>query len=676
MASRTFAQRKSECLAPPVADDPVATRRLREECESRLRKSIQDEFRQKQLAKMKSALCAKREATPDLACRKDETLPQVFESLCIQDCQTRLPRALHAYISGCSVKDLCQTQPSSEFMQSLAVACGAGAVSQGKKKWNEIPALSELPQKAYELAKSVNDFRFPEPKAMSSMAVETSKHVIPQGWAALKRASHYSIHDLLQFALAKSADAMPSSQDLEKMIDQSLSVSRAAYQCLTPKKAFQAVCYVGLAATVEAGKEAVGRKGLGAVSAILKAEKIEAEAMRLLSEGLEADGIPESVLKLIGGAKKSFQELPNTSSFELPSGFKKVISQHGIAALREKYGSGKGLEFQISNYYPDGGAAGARMGERVQAQFVQKTLKEIFPDATFANGIVRRDTAEEYAKWKAANPGKKKVFLNITDSAEWNEKFPGYTLEMSVLKSANPGTGALPHKALRPVLGIPEDDFVVSIYAQLPGGGLKNQQEYVPSAKAMIEQLMKSGKTPDIVFLSAGGKQMMAGTMLKDEWKDVGYEVVKLSEFASIEKKKGVKLLVVNDLAGKMPYVYNTSDLAIVSGPINMFEPINSGAKTVFFDNPRIVGTYGASTFKAMADTAEATGGAGRIKTLSELPGEAEKLLGSHAAVTPPYLAKAAPGGSSAADSYLSDLEEKLELAMKRTNELETGAGK
>jgi hypothetical protein len=178
------------------------------------------------------------------------------------------------------------------------------------------------------------------------------------------------------------------------------------------------------------------------------------------------------------------------------------------------------------------------------------------------------------------------------------------------------------------------------------GGADQNLQ---PSALALIQALQKE-KVPKIIFLSHGGSSKMTLPNLS-EYSSLGYELHNLSALDHVDLSRG-KHIFINDLSGKMPYLYNVSDLAVVVGPINLFEPLSSGTKTLFFDNPEVIGQYHPQAFSQMKAAAIGSDGGFSAKDLREFSALLKPVTESKRPITPPYL--------KSADLFLSHLQDIL----------------
>jgi hypothetical protein len=224
---------------------------------------------------------------------------------------------------------------------------------------------------------------------------------------------------------------------------------------------------------------------------------------------------------------------------------------------------------------------------------------------------------------------------------------------MPIIKPANPGMAEVQHGAYRKGLGIPSDSYVVSLYMKDVNGGA--DQNLTPSALALIQGLQKE-KAPQIIFLSHGGSSKMSLPNLS-EYSSLGYELHNLSALDHVDLSRG-KHIFINDLSGKMPYLYNVSDLAVVVGPINLFEPLSNGTKTLFFDNPEVLGQYHPQAFSKMKAQAIESGGGFSAKDLREFSALLRPVTENKERITPPYL--------KSAESFLSHLKDVLKNTLSR----------
>ncbi len=245
------------------------------------------------------------------------------------------------------------------------------------------------------------------------------------------------------------------------------------------------------------------------------------------------------------------------------------------------------------------------------------------------------------------------------------EKAP---VRMQLIKPANPGLAGLPHKSLREPFGIPAHHNVLSFYFKYPEGNTANYKE-APSmgvmAKALINQYSKAGKrAPDIIFATFGGRESVSATQAFGE-NFQGYEFIKLSEWSQ-KYHPSRKFIVANDLKGRMPHILNVSDLSVVSGPINIMEPLSAGTPLLFFNNPSVITDYDPKAFNTFADHAIKTGGAWQLRSLEDLQSVfAQAVSKPSSEIIPPFLLPSGNMLGTPVDQLIQEIISNIQKSMQ-----------
>lgn len=280
------------------------------------------------------------------------------------------------------------------------------------------------------------------------------------------------------------------------------------------------------------------------------------------------------------------------------------------------------------------------LGEHIAAAYISKIVQKLFPKALVVDGIYADINMPNvhfqytsYMGWRNAYPNKRIIFLGLRDFQERMMHFDKVSIEMNDVKLANPGMAGIPHHFFRRSLRIPNNKFALSLYFKEPEGNGINS---APSMGDIIGRMKQAGKIPDIVFASGGGGNSVSAERAFGHFVN-DYEVMKLSEWA--EKFDSTKKwIVLNDLRGYMPHILNVSDLAVVSGPINIMEPMTEGVPLLFFNYPDVITNYNAEAFNKMAELAIATKGAWEIKNMESFEPSLKIALQSRNPITPPFL--------------------------------------
>ncbi len=361
----------------------------------------------------------------------------------------------------------------------------------------------------------------------------------------------------------------------------------------------------------------------------------------------------------------AFTDLPPIWEADLPESIKRIIelkreqaqSSTFIKTTYEEFnpfkvanrqeiqiGDGSNIVIGISHLIENR----INLGENLAARFVEKVLGLLYPKAiieplkydgldsqnvSIAESAYRRLTSTHYDKHLA--------YINIRDLNEKVQSFEQKPLEMSLIKPAVPGLAGIAHHSLRESLGIPKDHSVVSLYFKEPAGDKSHIRE-APSMRMVSEVLsaafQKAGKRPpDLIFATKGGSRQHN---FRRDFDGLGedYQYIALSEWKE-KYQPGQKFIVENDLFGRMPQILNISDLAFVSGPINIMEPLTASTPLVFLNNPEVITDYDPNAFNNFADIAKRTGGGWEIENIDELEVTTMKALQiTPNVIVPPFL--------------------------------------
>jgi hypothetical protein len=345
-----------------------------------------------------------------------------------------------------------------------------------------------------------------------------------------------------------------------------------------------------------------------------------------------------------------FLSLPPSTKFELPTDFVQTVLQHPIMKLGEKM-KGKQIIFESGSLKFNGEIVPIKMGESIQLHFVGKILKLIFPQSQLVTSV-----ADSGSKTRSGRQSPvARIEIKISDSGELGNYIGDEVLEMSVLKTVNPGLSSSVHNRFRSAFGVAPEARVVSIYSR----DLKDMDK--------IFESVESASRPDYIFFTMGGDPVNSRfRRIFEKWLSRPHDIVNLSELVSFRKHPDRSVLVFNDVAGKVPYVANISDLVIVNGPINFFEPLTSGAKTVIISSPQNFNSkFNHRLFADMLETAVATKGAFPADDVQELESVLRMASRSEAAIVAPYKLRIHGQDRTVANVFLDILQTYLEKLMK-----------
>lgn len=317
-------------------------------------------------------------------------------------------------------------------------------------------------------------------------------------------------------------------------------------------------------------------------------QKQEREKAKVFIETLRSSEAPK---------KTNFNQLPSVAHLPLSENTKQTIREHPIYDYLEKHrNENKGIHL-IRNPHSSPNAdqpiEHTNFGEDIQIQFLQQVLdyaaeadeksdRTLLPVQVVDTGEI----AHTYTEFSALG----------------SERRPDF--KMQDLKTSNPSGEVIPKTQLRSALGIPSDRPVVSLYgsAGLTAGGLTRQNE----VKGALDKITANG---GIIFLSYGGKDVEPSTIATLQKTMPDYTVIPLSKAGTLTYKTFKKLIIVNDLIGKLPYVHAVSDMSIINGPINPYESLSVQTPTVIMANENIQGNYSTADFNQSLNRAQRSGG-------------------------------------------------------------------
>ena len=365
-----------------------------------------------------------------------------------------------------------------------------------------------------------------------------------------------------------------------------------------------------------------------------------------------------------------------------------ILAHPGMRELSRKSREGELVAFKIGFFRNDGSLVQHATGESIQAQFVQKILAAAFPAADFMEGAAAfNQRANQFSEPSRPIAGRQIIELMIDDTKESEEKSRSShfsrSLEMSLLKAGNPSSTGLSKEALRARLGIPPNSKVVHFYFNelvplYPGKDAIRQMEMgFPG----VWQKLAETYRPDYTLVSTTVEPTAKSfaRFLADEssaeFRANFDRIVRLSEIVhGDETFPAGRLLVINDLKGFVPYLHAISNLAIIRGPINFFEPLNEKTPTLALINEATLKTlglrYDQAAYEQMAARAKASRGFMRTTQLETLPHDASVLLSLHSneVILPPYALEV--GRKSPFSEVLDTLYEQLKTKITDHSDL------
>jgi hypothetical protein len=338
--------------------------------------------------------------------------------------------------------------------------------------------------------------------------------------------------------------------------------------------------------------------------------------------------------------KKLFKDLAPVSALPLPV---ELVAALRSSSLARKYGNkAKRFFFHLKKV--------EILGESIQSVFVLKTLQVLFPEASF-EGV----TAKTLIPVHPINIG-----IEIYDEGDYEGNSFHY-LRMPIVKAANNTQITSRKNILRDALGIPPDKLVLSLYYKVNYSkkaltGSENES-LNPDFKSTIN-FINSIKNVDVFFVSENVSPRFQADFYGLH---PSFHLALLSGLKPSVFKKYKKVVILNDLTERLPYLYKISDLTIIKGPVNFFEPLFQNSPTIIFDNTVVLEGYDVPTFNRMLEMVMKNGGAASVYSLSDLEFQVGESLKPRLPPNTPQVEIPA-FESKSFNAYLKDLENYLDF--------------
>lgn len=320
---------------------------------------------------------------------------------------------------------------------------------------------------------------------------------------------------------------------------------------------------------------------------------------------------------------------------------KEVVRQHPIFAYAQKLDYGKDITFN-SAFFNAPKVSNLYKGEVKQMQFVAKYLHYLFPRALYSS----KDSTfieQEIKAYKKKN--KKLVHLTLADVGESgggdeNRDFilqNGLMLPMHRVKPANSQPLTLDRHLLRQALGIEPNKKVLHTYIRSLGTFLdvtSRQKVHADETRLFFEAL-RQGYNADIVIISFGNKEKRAwGAESTYTAATRAPHIFKLSKLKASDLQNATgKVVILNDTVGRMIELHAVSDIAVVAGPVNFFEPLSVQTPTLLFyrsdalgRNNHEFGYYDRSIYDEQITLALQSGGVEVARTFEDASKALHKL--------------------------------------------------
>ncbi len=282
------------------------------------------------------------------------------------------------------------------------------------------------------------------------------------------------------------------------------------------------------------------------------------------------------------GAFQTSQEMVELTATEISK-----ISKHKIFQHKAIYKNGKKLVF-VSRYFSQSTVMELQKGESIYAKKVQEILLNLFPEATFAKNT--------------NSTGRKKVVkIDISDPAEtfkvkWDqEKFnrsisSGKTIPMFRLKTVTNWRVNTSRPELREAFGLDNSNKIIHLYIQHPktitNSNDRFRQVYSTELPNSLKILRDKFPFQQVIITFGNANPRTVGKVV--DWSSSGIyhagvsqsDIAYLSQDIATTKLADAKI-IANDTRGIMPILHRASDLSVVVGPVNFFEPLSIGTPTI-----------------------------------------------------------------------------------------------
>ena len=284
-------------------------------------------------------------------------------------------------------------------------------------------------------------------------------------------------------------------------------------------------------------------------------------------------------------------------------------------------GLGQNIQVQISPFPEFEFESGLFSGELKQAHFLKEILLEIWPQAHFKD--YDEITSQRAFRFLIHDSAEYEYFDNYRHYGKMISGFaPETIVEMSDIKMANGVFNPSKNQVLREKIGL-SNVSVGHIYISDPWKiKFEKTEDKILNLKSTSQKLWSQGM--DVVILSSSSRitpthinrvfpdflnpiepvLYMSSLLETPSWPEKRKPTPKSSR-QKVQLEKGEKYLILNDTVGRLPEIHALSDLTLVVGPINFFEPLYMGTPTIFTINPWSKNDYEMETINKMISYAQ-----------------------------------------------------------------------
>gem|GEM_PF-6634439 len=286
------------------------------------------------------------------------------------------------------------------------------------------------------------------------------------------------------------------------------------------------------------------------------------------------------------------------------------------------------INFILDNFYGTETPL-IKTGEAIQTLNLIKVLKTIFPNAKFhpkqghridQNGNILPLFYEEEMAYKdhlksLSNP----VLFSIIDSAEHGIFRPpneqsAQRIEMIDVKPGLSSPTIKNHQNSRKDLNLMEDLKIAHVYDRLStriASVRRGTDDFPDLAQIAHSLLNRNFKTVIITARNSGGTSApVSMAELIETHPGLGHLFDKIVYLSQVKDPNEIdsnrRTLIINDTQGQMMKIHSASDLALIVGPINFFEPLFVGTPTILFSGYSTLQGYSRAGLNHMVSAASA----------------------------------------------------------------------
>ncbi len=291
----------------------------------------------------------------------------------------------------------------------------------------------------------------------------------------------------------------------------------------------------------------------------------------------------------------------------------KLDSHSGLQQLTRTYKQGEGISFEFASDVLEG-LSPAVPGESIQTSFVVKILNHLFPKAEIRSNAQKKRSHKD-----------RTVKLSVSDPNEAGILELGYSIPMPYLKISNSTTSVLKGKKsqYKKKFGLVGKKVVHLYYNAHEGIITDHLSQTIPQ---MIKEIQRA--IPDVTVILSWNQTMESRFANYLGRELTGFDrIALLTDLQNNEAQKYQRMLILNDTKGLMPYLNVASDILIIKGPINLFEGLHVGTKTLIYNSEYTMQGYNRDAYLDLQDTAVSTGGAIAVDAIPRISIGIQELL-------------------------------------------------